>query len=160
LGFNSRRNATSRVYQFNILNRAWPSPLSSHTHFWVRDELDAARMAESAQGLVGVHDFRPLATGHPRDKSAVRRVDRWEVRRDGATLVIECEASGFLRHQIRKANALLVGVGKSRYPVTITSEVLKSNSGLGAEVPVLPAHGLCLVEVKYSVDSKSPPGCK
>ena len=118
-----------------------------------------ARIAESAQGLVGVHDFRPLATGHPLDKSAVRKVYRWEVWKEGDTLVIECEANGFLRHQIRKANALLVGVGKGQYPVSITNDVLKREAGGLVQVAGLPAHGLCLIKVRYpnSIDESDRP---
>ena len=147
--FNARRDASSRIYQYNILNRPWPSPLTRHTHFWVREQLDVPRMVESARGLVGVHDFRPLATGYPLDKSAVRNVYRWEVWREGDTLIIECEATGFLRHQIRKANALLVGVGKGKYPATITSDVLMGEAGGPGGAAGLPAHGLCLIKVKY-----------
>ena len=149
VGFNSRRNASSRIYQYNILNRPWPSPLTRHTHYWVREELDVARMAESAQGLVGLHDFRPLATGHPLDQSAVREVYRWEVWKESDTLIIECEANGFLKHQIRKANALLVGVGRGQYPVTITKDVLKVGAGVPVQAAGLPSHGLCLIKVRY-----------
>lgn len=147
--FNSRWDAISRTYRYSILNRPWPSPLRRHTHLWVKESLNVAGMAAAAQNLVGTHDFRPLALGYPEEKSATRTVLRWNVWREEDTVVIECEANGFLRHQIRRANALLIGVGKGKYPEAVTSEVLEGErSELGARLSV-PAYGLCLMKVTY-----------
>ena len=105
--FHSRRSARSRVYQYRILARDEPTALLRHTHLWVKEPLDTGRMAEAAGALVGTHDFRVIASGHPEERSAVRTVARWEVRRDGDTVVVESEANGFLKQQIRKANGIL-----------------------------------------------------
>ena len=147
--FSCRWDAISRTYRYSILNRPWPSPLRRHTHLWVKQSLNVAGMATAAQSLVGTHDFRPLAVGHPEEKSATRTVLRWNVWREEDTVVIECEANGFLRHQIRRANALLIGVGKGKYPEAVTSEVLKgAQSELSLRLSV-PAYGLCLMKVTY-----------
>ncbi|MFQ6028664.1 MAG: tRNA pseudouridine(38-40) synthase TruA, partial [Dehalococcoidia bacterium] len=116
---------------------------------WVREELDVAVMNEAAQPLVGCHDFRPLSMNHPKDKSTVRLVSRWDVRREGETVAIDCEANGFLRHQIRRANALLVEIGKGRWPQTILRDILEGDSCDTMAWPTLPAYGLCLVKVNY-----------
>ena len=149
LGFHARRAATSRIYRYQILNRTWGSPLRRQTHFWVREELQVARMSAAARGLVGTHDFRVLAASHPPDKSAVRNVYRWDVWKQEDTVIIECQGNGFLRHQIRKANALLVQVGKGRYPESIVSDVLNGRVLWNDICAPVPAHGLCLMEVKY-----------
>ena len=145
-GFDSRRCARSRTYQYSILNRPAPSPLRRRTHLWIREDLDVARMAEAAQLLVGVNDFRALATGHPKDRSAVREVMRWEVARIEDTIIIECEANGFLKQQIRKANGILAEIGRGKYPVERVTQAL---AGTVTGTPLLPAHGLCLISVKY-----------
>ena len=145
--FNSRACALSRTYQYTILNRPAPSPLRRHNHLWIRQDLDIGKMAEAAQYLVGVHDFRALATGHPKDRSAVREVLRWEVERTQDTIIIECEANGFLKQQIRKANAILTEIGRGKYPVEKVKEAL---DGVADGIPLLPAHGLCLISVRYS----------
>ena len=144
--FNSRRFALSRTYQYSILNRPAPSPLRRQTHFWIRENLDAGKMAEAARLLVGTHDFRALAAGHPQDQSAVRKVLRWEVARFDDNIIIECEATGFLKQQIRKANGILTEIGRGKYPVHKVTEVLAGDLG---GTPLLPAHGLCLISVKY-----------
>jgi tRNA pseudouridine38-40 synthase len=147
--FHSRINAASRIYRYLILNRTWPSPLGRHTQHWVREDLDTDSMSQAAQHLVGVHDFRPLALDHPIEKSAVRRVMRWDVRRECETIVIECEASGFLKHQIRRANAILVEVGKGKWPASILKDTLENRLPEGRVWPSLPARGLCLMQVTY-----------
>lgn len=152
--FDSRRNALSRTYQYSILNRPAPSPLRRSTHFWIRECLDTGKMAEAAQLLVGVHDFRALASGHPKDRSAVREVVRWEVTRTEDNIVIECEANGFLKQQIRKANGILTEIGRGKYPVERVTQAL---AGAVAGTPLLPAHGLCLISVKYPSCSNTGP---
>ena len=152
LDFNSRRSATSRTYRYNILVAPWPSPLRRTTHYWIRQELLVADMAQAAKAFVGVHDFRALAAGHPKDKSAVRVAYRWDVWQEADTVIIECEANGFLRHQIRKANSILVQVGLGNYresPESAVSEGLKGEPANSVKAPILPPHGLCLMQVKY-----------
>ena len=147
-GFHSRRSAISRVYQYRILARKEPSALLRHTHLWERAPLDAARMAEAARALTGTHDFRVIAPSHPKDRSAVRTVSRWEVRREAESLVVECEANGFLKQQIRKANGILLEIGKGKLQVEFMRRVLEGTEDV-SNIPVLPARGLCLMEVKY-----------
>ena len=146
--FHSRRTALRRVYQYRVLARPEPSALRRHTHLWVREVLDVPRMSEAARALAGTHDFRVIASGHPEDRSAVRTVVRWNVAREGDTVVIECEANGFLKQQIRKANAILLEAGKGKQPVGLMRRTLEGRDAV-PEIPLLPARGLCLIEVKY-----------
>jgi tRNA pseudouridine38-40 synthase len=147
--FHSRRSALTRVYRYHVLNQSRPSPIRRNTHHWVKGTLDTAKMDGAAKGLVGEHDFRPLAASHPKEKSAVRRVSRWDVWREGDTVIIECEANGFLRHQIRRANALLVGVGTGKWTESIITDSLKARLPQNWSFPILPAKGLCLMQVTY-----------
>lgn len=149
LDFHSRISAASRIYRYRILNRTWPSPLGRQTQHWVREKLNTDSMFQAAQYLVGVHDFRPLALSHPLEKSAVRQVMRWEVRQEQETIVIDCEANGFLKHQIRRANAILVEVGKGKWPTSIVKDTLDHKLPEGLVWPALPARGLCLMQVTY-----------
>jgi tRNA pseudouridine38-40 synthase len=149
LDFHSRRDAASRTYRYSVLNREWPSPLERHSQHWVKEPLNVDKMNRAAQSLVGVHDFRTLASGHPENLSAVRNVMRWVVWRQDETVIIECQANGFLRHQIRRANAALVEIGKGRWPEEITKDTLENRLPEGVAWPSLPARGLCLMQVTY-----------
>ena len=154
--FNSRRNALSRTYRYRILNRLWPSPLDRNVSFWVRDDLDIARMATAAQCLIGWRDFRPMSGGYPENRSAVRRVYRWDVWRERDQVIIECEANGFIRHQIRRTNALLIEVGKGRWPPRIVNDVLEDQPEGRVRWATVPARGLCLEKVTYpNIDAQA-----
>ena len=147
--FHSRRSALTRIYRYYILNQSQPSPIRRNTHHLVWETLNAAKMGGAALGMVGEHDFRPLSASHPKENSAVRRVSRWEVWRDGDRVIIECEANGCLRHQIRRANALLVGVGKGKWAESIIADSLEDRLPQKWAFPILPAKGLCLMQVTY-----------
>ena len=154
--FHSRRWATGRVYRYRLLVQTEPTALLRHTHFWIRESLDEKRINEAARALVGTRDFRAIAAGHPADRSAVRTVRRWDAYWQGNTLVIECEANGFLKQQIRKTNAILVEIGKGKQPIELMEQTILGIPGT-PEIPLLPARGLILTEVKYSEGSLDIP---
>lgn len=154
--FHSRRSASSRVYQYRLLAREEPTALLRNSHLWVKEPLDINRMAEAARTLIGAHDFRVVAPGHPKDRTAVRTVSRWQVTQEGNEVIIECEANGFLKQQIRKANAILLEIGKNKQPVERMQQTLEGVAGL-KEIALLPARGLCLLKVKYPEGSLDPP---
>ena len=157
LDFNARRSANSRVYQYRVLAREEPTALLRHSHYWMRGSLNVQRMAEAAMALIGTHDFRIIASGHPKDRSAIRTVLRWDVRQEGETVVIESEAHGFLKQQIRKTNAILLEIGKDKRPIELMRQTLERADG-GPNIALLPAHGLCLMQVKYPEGTfDSPP---
>ena len=150
--FHSRRSAARRDYRYSILNRAIPSPLLRRTHHLEPALLDIASMRKAAVSLLGIRDFRQIATGHPIDRSAVRLVYRWDVNRLSDTsdvIVIDCAANGFLRHQIRRANAVLVEIGKGKLPLHAMADALAGRTPNQRQIATLPARGLCLRSVHY-----------
>ena len=148
-GFNSRKDALSRVYRYTIFNSLFPSPLQYNYVHWVRKPLDVDAMAQGAGYLVGSHDFSSFASKLPPRRNPVRQVARWEVWREGAMVYIEAQADGFLPHQIRKCNGLLVDIGLGKcYPLRVT-EVLADPKMGATNFPLLPAKGLCLIRVNY-----------
>ena len=146
--FHSRRDALSRVYRYRMLVRKEPSALLRHTHLWVREAVDTELISKAAKALIGTHDFRVIAPSHPKDRSTVRTVSRWEAIQESEVVVVECEANGFLKQQIRKASGILLEIGKGNQPVELMQQILEGN-GEEPHIPVLPARGLCLIEVKY-----------
>ncbi len=155
--FNSRRDAASRTYRYRILNRPRPSAIWRRHSHWIAESLNVEYMNLAAQDLVGVHDLRPFTPAHPADRSAVRRVDRWDVapaQDDEHIVDITCEASGFMRHQIRRTNGVLVEIGRGNFPVGTISEILRGQEDNSIiisidSIPTLPAKGLSLLNVRY-----------
>ena len=150
--FNARRSAARRRYRYSISNRPTKSPLLRRTHHWVREPLDTRAIRLACASLLGIRDFRRIATGHPKDRSTVRWVYKWELNADTADpdgIYIDCEANGFLRHQIRRINAVLVEIGKGRQPIHAMADALAGRFSSNRQIPTLPAHGLCLMSVHY-----------
>ena len=147
--FHSRRDAQSRIYRYQILNRSDPSPLRRRTHYVIQEPLDDSRMSQAAKDMVGSHDFKQFTKGLNNYTSTIRQIFRWDVQRNGDIITIECEGNGFLRQQIRRANAILIEIGKNKWPDTSIKDTLEDKFKKGKSHTVLPALGLCLMEVKY-----------
>ena len=147
--FHSRKDAISRTYRYCIFNRCWPSPLRRHACHWVKQALDVDRMATAAESLLGSHDFKTLGLVYPKERSTMRTVTRWEVWREHDTVLIECEANGFLRHQIRRVNAMLIEIGKGTWPEDMIVQIMRGKLEGLSPWPSVPAKGLCLMKVTY-----------
>ncbi len=155
--FHSRRNAIAREYTYTIVNRPNPPAIGRRLVHWVSEPLNLEGMNEAAGYLVGTHDFRAFVPGHPAEKSAVRRIDRWNVERSEASpnsIAITAVGSGFMQRQIRRTNGILVEIGRGKLPVGHVAELLEQPHNPETELklrdtPSLPAKGLCLVRVEY-----------
>jgi tRNA pseudouridine38-40 synthase len=150
--FHARRSATRRDYRYSIANQPVIFPLLRRGHHAEPKPLNLDAMQMATHSLLGIRDFRQIATAHPADQSAVRQVFRWDVKRqsdDQDVIVIDCAANGFLRHQIRRANAILVEIGKGRLPIHATADALAGRTQKLHGVSTLPAKGLCLRSVHY-----------
>ena len=149
LGFNSRKDAISRVYRYTLLNARWPSALMRDFSHWISTPLDVARMREAAASLPGSHDFSAFTVLLPPGRSPVRQVERWDVWREGELVLIEAEANGFLPHQIRRTNGTLAEIGLGRSSVEMIKEIIDGTLRELKHSPSLPAKGLCLMRVNY-----------
>ena len=148
LDFDARRNALSRHYRYTILNRAVRSPLWLTRAYQVGRPLDAEAMARACQSLIGEHDFALLAGAGARP-STVRRVLRADVSRKGEWIVLDIEANAFLPQQVRRTMGALVAVGNGQSSVEAFQGLVQGRE-CAPPVQNAPAHGLCLVKVRYA----------
>jgi tRNA pseudouridine38-40 synthase len=144
--FDARRDATSRVYRYRIVNSATPSPVERGYAHFVPLALDVDAMNSACQCLVGRHDFASF-TG-PTDRSTVREVYRAEVWRDGEMVLFEIAANSFLHKQVRSMVGALVRIGLGRLGLSEFQEIMNARRP-GSMGPVAPARGLCLMRVEY-----------
>ena len=152
LEFHSRYDADWRAYRYSILNRQVASPLLRRTHHLETTPLNLASIQRAASSLLGLRDFRRVSAPYPADHSTVRRVLKWEANRDPSipdVITIDCVANGFLRHQIRRINAVLLEIGKGKFPIHAMSEALAGRVSNQYRIRTLPAKGLCLKSVHY-----------
>ena len=146
--FDPRRSARSRSYAYRVWNRQTPSPFWQRYAWHIRHPLAADAMAEAAVVLLGEHDFTSFQAAGCDASHAVRRVIRSDVTRSGDVIVYEIEATAFLRHMVRNIVGTLVDVGRGeRDPGAMTTLLAARDRNLAGRTA--PAHGLCLMEVKY-----------
>ena len=99
-GFDPRRCARRRRYEYRVLNGPVHSPLMRQSVWHVRHPLDDDKLRAAGALLVGKHDF--AAFGGPVDPpraSTVREMFATSVERNGFGLTLSFEANAFLPHQ-------------------------------------------------------------
>ncbi len=150
-GWNARFSAIGRGYRYRILNRAARPALLAGRAWHVHVPLDAVAMQAAGESLLGKHDFSSFRAAACQAKSPLRTLDRLQVTRIGEIIEIVVEARSFLHHQVRNIVGTLKLVGEGRWPVARVAEVLAARDRTAAG-PTAPAHGLCLVAVRYAHD--------
>ncbi len=147
--FHARKNARSKVYVYQILNRDLRSVFHRTTAWHIPQRLDVEKMKEATRHLLGEHDFSAFRSVGSPTRTAVRKVLRaeWKMGRDGF-LRFEIEATGFLKQMVRAIVGTLAEVGRGKISVAQFQEIIESKDRKKAG-PTAPAHGLFLKDVKY-----------
>ena len=153
--FHARFSATARSYRYRILNRLVRSALARDRAWWVYQPLDAERMHESAQALVGEHDFSAFRATGCQASSPNRHIRSITVSRDGDWITLDITANAFLQHMVRNITGSLAAVGAGDAPVEWIGEVLQSRDRTAAGVAA-PPQGLTLVDVEYPAEIGLP----
>src|SRR5580765_996066 len=141
--FHARHSARGRSYRYRIWRRETPSPFEQTRSYWYPHELDYRALADSADLLIGEHDFRaftPTETYHDVFTREVRSA-AWFDR--GDALELEITANSFLRHMVRT----LVGTMLEKPPDELRG--LLEGAPRDAGGTTAPAHGLYLERVEY-----------
>jgi tRNA pseudouridine38-40 synthase len=142
--FHARHSARSRSYRYRVYRRRERSPFEEHRSWWYPRPLDEEALAESADLLLGQHDFRaftPAETSHHAFERVVKRA-AWH--RRGDALEFEIEANSFLRHMVRT----LVGTMIDRRPTQV-AELLAGGRTRADAGNTAPPWGLYLEQVQY-----------
>ncbi len=147
--FDVRRHATSREYNYYILNSSTRSPTRRGFSYLVLGHLDIDAMNQACRALIGEHDFRSFATSlEPRERSTVKKVYRAGIEKSGDLVTFNMVANSYLPHQMRNTAGTLVRVGLGRVTVSEFQAILEAKRP-GLAGPTAPAHGLCLMRVNY-----------
>jgi tRNA pseudouridine38-40 synthase len=154
--FHARYAARSRRYRYRILNRPVRAALEARYVTWERLPLDAERMHQAAQALLGLHDFSAFRALSCQAKHPHRTVLSVDVRRDGEYVTLEIEANGFLHHMVRNIVGSLLLVGRGERAVEWMAELL---AGCDRQVagPTGPASGLTFIGPRYEARWGLPP---
>ena len=147
-GFDARFAALWRRYAYRISDHpAGVDPLRRHDVVDHRRALDVAAMAESAEPLLGEHDFSAFC--RPREgATTVRTLLELGWSRVDGLVVATVVADAFCHNMVRALVGAALAVGEGRRPSTWPAEVLAGRVRR-PDVQVAPPHGLTLEEVRY-----------
>jgi len=115
--FHARHSARARSYRYRIWRRRTPSPFEQRRSWWYPRRLDEERLADSAELLLGGHDFRAFTPTNTEHEVFVRNVSAAAWHRRGDALEFEITADSFLRHMVRT----LVGTMVEKAPDEVGS---------------------------------------
>jgi len=154
--FHARFSAFSRSYRYVISNR-WIRPaLEARRMSWCRIPLDADKMQEAAQALLGEHDFTSFRARACQARHAVREIQQISVRRTANVVALEVTANGFLYHMVRNIAGSLIRVGAGDEKVSWVKEVLEKLDRTEA-ASTAPPEGLYFLGARYPESFGLPP---
>lgn len=151
--FHARFSATARHYRYVVINRRADLTIERGLAWRVPSKLDAGRMQDAAQALIGTHDFSTFRDAACQAATPVKSLTSFEVARYGERIEFTCSAPSFIHRQVRSMVGSLVEVGRGRYPVSWIGDILAAADRAQCG-PVAPADGLFLERVDYD----PPPG--
>lgn len=161
LEFHSRFDAKSKLYRYAILNRAYPSALMRNTAYFYPFPLDVRLMQREAKALLGRHNFRAFCASGSGAKNTTRTINNISIKKlssqpsalsrqlkDSSLVIIDIEADGFLYNMARNIAGTLIEIGKGKLPGGAMKRIISLQNRTYAG-PTAPAHGLCLIKVRY-----------
>ena len=141
--FDARFLARARSYRYRIYRRAERSPFEARRSWWYPHPLEEEQLAESAELLLGEHDFRAFTPTETQHKVLTRTIESATWHRRDEALELEITADSFLRHMVRT----LVGTMLEHSPQEL--EQLLDGGHRSDAGTTAPPWGLYLVSVRY-----------
>ena len=145
--FHARLNAKTKTYRYRIWNSELPCVFQRRFVTVLPDKLDISAMETAAAYLLGEHDFSAFCAAKSKKKSTVRRVDAISITREGEELRFDISGNGFLYNMVRIMVGTLIEVGlhqRSADSIQSLFGAARQQAGM-----LMPAQGLCLMEVTY-----------
>ncbi len=152
--FHARHDAVARSYLYQISRRR--TAFAKKFVWWVREDLDLAKMRATAERLAGMRDFRSFTDDSADEKSTVVAIERIEVAEDGDLILIRVEGSHFLWKMVRRMVGVMVDVGAGGTTIERAETFLREDSDIPAKLTA-PASGLFLERVYYRGETRKPP---
>jgi tRNA pseudouridine38-40 synthase len=147
--FHSRFRAVSRVYWYLIWNLPEKSPFYSKYSWHIIKPLDVTSMRSASKHLIGVHDFLSFKGSDKQEVNTVREIKNVRLRKTRNNLIIvEIEATAFLRHMVRAIIGTLAEVGRGNITPEKFKEIIEKRDRRFAG-ETAPAKGLFLKGIKY-----------
>lgn len=139
--FHPRFQTTGKIYHYLVDNGLFQSPFKRKYAYHVPYNIDPTLMQESAQHLIGKHDFSSFRAVGCSARSPVRTIKRIEVFKEGDLVRLEFEGDGFLYNMVRILTGTLLYAGFKKFSPNDVKSILAARDRTLAG-PTVPAHGL------------------
>ena len=145
--FHARLNARTKTYTYRIWNSETPCVFDRRFVYVLPENLDLKKMQYAAKLFLGEHDFSAFNANKKMKKSTVRRIDSLEICRKGEEIQFTFTGDGFLYNMVRIMVGTLIEVGQGKRD----ADSIPALFGAKREEAgyLVPAQGLCLMEVTY-----------
>ena len=161
--FHPRHCVSRKTYEYRIYCADFPMPMKRLYSYYTYVPLHADLMRQSAEYLVGTHDFKSFCSTEAQVKTTVRQVESLEVREEvrgknhipervgicgDRELIIRVTGYGFLYNMVRIMAGTLMEVGRGHIAPDAVKRILEARDRQAAG-PTAPACGLTLVGIEY-----------
>ncbi len=147
--FHARYDAVARSYVYLIAKRR--TAFNKSFCWWVKDDLDTARMRMAAEALAGRHDFRSFTDQPPSEGSTLVEVGFVDIHETSDLIAVHITGSHFLWKMVRRITGVLVETGRRKLDPVEVAGFLEHASPLPAQLTAPPS-GLFLHKVYYDGD--------
>ena len=148
--FHAQYSVKEKIYRYTILNRSHRSTFLRQRAYFYPTPLNVTLMRKAAKDVTGRHDFKSFQAHDPlrADHGTVRTVKQLKITKEGDLIYIDVTANGFLYKMVRNIVGTLIAIGCGQIPAEGIPKILKAKDR-GAARDTAPAHGLCLMSVRY-----------
>jgi tRNA pseudouridine38-40 synthase len=152
--FHARKSARAKTYRYRIYREETCPPFLARYVYHHPYPLEEERMIQSADEVLGEHDFTSFAAVDPERNrenlapSNIRTIYTSQWLREGPELVYTVRGNGFLHHMVRNLVGTFLMVGKGSLNKQDLKRILEERNR-SAAAATAPASGLFLVSVEY-----------
>ncbi|HEU5414524.1 MAG TPA: tRNA pseudouridine(38-40) synthase TruA [Candidatus Angelobacter sp.] len=152
--FHARKSARAKTYRYRIYREETCPPFLARYVYHHPYPLEEERMIQSADEVLGEHDFTSFAAVDPERNrenlrpSNIRTIYISQWLREGPELVYTVRGNGFLHHMVRNLVGTFLMVGKGSLNKQDLKRILEERNR-SAAAATAPASGLFLVSVEY-----------
>lgn len=148
--FHARHSARGRSYLYLIAGRR--TAFAKKYVWWVKDDLNIAKMRQALAVFEGFHDFASFADKRMlKDTSTKVDIESVELRDLNNMLAIRIAGSHFLWKMVRRIVGVATEAGRGRFTVAEVRSMLEGYSEIPAHYTAPPS-GLFLEKVLYEGD--------
>ena len=145
--FHARLNAKTKTYRYRVWNSDSPCVFDRRYVYVDPRPVSLAAMQSAAVLFHGQHDFSAFCANKHMKKSTVRYIQRFDISKDGDRIEFTVTGNGFLHHMVRIMVGTLLEIGRGERAIDSITELFGAQRSDAGEL--IPAAGLCLMEVTY-----------